>query len=197
MIPAFVIHQSSNVEREPIVAELERQIPGLQRVEATMVPGDPVTGCSISHQQIIAFATQAGYPGVWILEDDCVLTSQFDLGDWLQTIDDAFKAHYDVVVGGSANGQGPSRALLPHLVDVQAFSSCHCWVAFHYAYDVISRLTMSTPIDVAISQAKLKKAVRVPFIGLQAPSHSSIELAYKDYMPWFVQSEQRLMPFVE
>lgn len=191
VIPAFVVHQSANLEREPNVQALEARIPGLQRVEAVM-DANPVVGCSTSQRLIIQRAVDENMPAVWIMEDDCVLTPHFNLDDWLATLEAARLHNVQIVVGGSANGLVPSKCPVPHLVAVEQFSSCHCWVAFQPVYDQVLAVNPATPIDVAVSAIKVKKAVRVPFIALQAPSYSSIELSFKDYSPWFKAAEERL-----
>jgi len=196
MIPAFVVHQSSNAEREPIVADLERKVPGLERVEALM-HANGIVGCSRSHKRIIQRAKDAGWPAVWIMEDDCVFTPHFDLQDWTQTVHQALDAGYHIVVGGSANGQTPSKSPIQHLVTVQGFSSCHCWVLRADGYDAVLNVNDTLPIDVAVSQLALTKACRVPLIARQQPSLSSIQHIFEDYTILFDQAERNMLPFVK
>ena len=87
-----VIHQSTNDERDPLVAELGRRIPGLAHQEAIM-NANGVRGCSFSHMAIIRRAMDEGWPAVWIMEDDCVLQSAFDLEVWHHDVQTAFDAN--------------------------------------------------------------------------------------------------------
>lgn len=192
---ARVVHQSSNLEREPIVAEIEHRVPGVERVEAIMHENG-VIGCSRSQKSIIRRAKEEGWPAVWIMEDDCVFTHHFDLQNWLKTVHDAFGIGYQVVVGGSANGQSPSKSQIRHLVTVRGFSSCHCWALRADGYDAVLAVDEKVPIDVAISQLSLKKACRVPLIARQQPSMSSIQHIFEDYTILFDQAERNMMPFV-
>lgn len=195
MIPAFVIHQSSNSEREPVVAELERRVPGLARFEAIM-HANGVRGCSYSQKGIIQVARDMSLPAVWIMEDDCVFTEHFDLDTWFRDVQAAFEAGISVVCGGSANGQQPRQIPVKNMVEVQAFSSCHCWIARQDAYTAILGLDPDTPIDVAIGTIYERKAVRVPFMATQMPSYSSIQHIHEDYMPLFWEAEKRLLPLL-
>jgi len=194
-IHALVVHQSSNTERVPIVAELEHRVPGLTRVEALM-HANGVVGCSRSQKSIVQRAKDEGWPAVWIMEDDCVFTPHFDLQNWIQTVHQALEAGYQVVVGGSANGQQPSKSQIRHLVTVQGFSSCHCWVLRADGYEAVLGVDETVPIDVAVSQLKLTKACRVPLIARQLPSMSSIQHIFEDYTILFDQAERNMLPFL-
>lgn len=195
MLQAFVIHQSTNLERKPFVDELKRRVAPLTCIESILRP-NPIQGCAESHQFAVRMAKTMGLPAVWIMEDDCQLSFDFSLPAWERCVKDALSAGFSFVIGGSANGQVPSSCDLPGLVEVQRWSSCHCWVIANDAYDEVLALDPAVDIDVSASTIRKRKVVRVPFIARQIPSVSALQHGYVNYNTWFDESEQRLSTFL-
>jgi GR25 family glycosyltransferase involved in LPS biosynthesis len=77
MIPAFVIHHPSSVERESVVADLVEKT-GAVVVEAILLPHGP-EGCTRSHLAVANFAKEF-FPdhSYLVFEDDCVLEDGWD-----------------------------------------------------------------------------------------------------------------------
>lgn len=199
MIPAYIIHLADNAEREPFVQEIERRVPYAQRFDAIRDPIGKV-GCSLSHQACIHLARARNAPAVWIMEDDCAFTEHFDLAGWERTIELAM-CEFDILVGGSANGQSPKRTSLSNLVEVAEWSSCHCWVVGAEAFADVLALDPRGDIDVTTSKMcsegkKHRAAIRVPYVALQAPAHSDLLKKRVNYRQWFDAAEERLLPFI-
>ena len=206
---AFVIHHSANTEREPFVADLELRVPGLRRVEAIVRPDAPVEGSTRSHLSIIERAKADHLPSVWIMEDDCILTPAFNVETWLYTLDRADPARqspgletdgFAIVVGGAAGWRAPYDACLPrdaHLVGVERWSSCHCWVVFQQAYDALLQCDPRMAIDVSAANLQVRKAVRVPFVAVRPRNCSSPERRIADDGPWFQRAEAGLLSVLE
>ncbi len=77
MIPAFVIHADSAVERNPLVDQIVKKT-GAIIVEAVMI-SNGAEGCTRSHVEVAKLAKEL-YPhdSYLVFEDDCVLSDGWD-----------------------------------------------------------------------------------------------------------------------
>ena len=77
MIPAFVIHADSAMDRKPLVDDIVKKT-GAIIVEAIMLPYGP-EGCTRSHVEVAKLAKELfPHDSYLVFEDDCVLSDGWD-----------------------------------------------------------------------------------------------------------------------
>lgn len=103
---------------------------------------------------------------------------------------------FAIVMGGASGARQVYNSFQPasaHLVGVGRFTSNHCWVIFQPAYDAVLQVDSAALLDASVSALPIRKAVRVPFIAVQAPSYSALAGAKVNHTNLFQETESRLL----
>jgi hypothetical protein len=171
------------------LAPLYAAIPGLLEHVGLPTPRGE-DGCLESHKTIIREAMDAGADRVFVLEDDCAVTSNFDLARWTADADWAATHGYDVLAGGCTLTYAP-RLVRAGLIEVAAFHSAHCVVYFQSGY--AKALQAVQPYDVSLGRdCGLRCLVAWPFVAVQRPSFSGILQKPVDYVPDYLGHQAAL-----
>lgn len=168
-------------------------------------------GCLESHKAVIREAKELGEPRVFVTEDDCQFTDQFNLATWNADADWAEANGYDVMAGGCTRTYDEKVVRLYHdvidvtqpedkverfevgsqlrrMIEVSAFHSAHCVVYFASGYE--KALKAVQPYDWSLGRDCGMRCVLVhPFVAVQRPSYSGILRQLVDYVPYYQQHE--------
>lgn len=156
--------------------------------KAYVFPGirkdDGAEGCLASHKAIVKMAMQKAWSSVWIIEDDCEFTDNFNYKEWCY-IADQMGSQVGVLVGGVTRVWGQNK-VRKDLVLVEKYCSSHCVLYHSSSYDRV--LNAIAPVDQGVGPA----LVVLPFVAIQSPSYSAIEKRYVDYGPLYKKCEDEL-----
>ena len=150
-----------------------------------------------SHLAIVGDAKSIGASRVFLMEDDCMFTSHFNLARWIADADWAQAAGYDVMAGGCTRtydqrlvrDDGDGRGM----VEVSAFHSSHCMVYFESGYSKVLQAA-ANPIDWSLGRdCAMRCVVTIPFVAVQRPCYSGMELCEVDYTHYYQRHEDELM----
>lgn len=148
-------------------------------------------GCTLSHQKAVRYAKEHHLPWVLILEDDCQLEK-----DALQRFQELLpilwdrRSDWDVFSGGiSYSGSNPSIIQdNPPLLKAKGRATHFC-LLHEGTYDTILHMKMHV-IDMFYEE-NLRVWITLPYLAIQAPSHSSIEKKFANYANAFQGSTRR------
>lgn len=194
----YIIHSQARQDREDNVQRLLSASPGSIVLDAVIDDTrGPIAGCMLSHQTAIEHAKRANAPAVLVFEDDAALTAHFDLLRLEALSAFAFiSLGMDVFLGGVATARPIAVNQPLGLVELSNFSSTHCIVYNHTAYDTVLALKPYQHIDGAITESKLRKIVTVPFMAMQLNGYSDLRKARVDDMPTFIRAEEMLLNYL-
>ena len=145
-------------------------------------------GCLESHKAAVRASMHE--ERVWVVEDDCQFTDNFDLSRWSTDADWAQAHGYDVMAGGCTRTYD-ERRVRNGMIEVSAFHSAHCVVYFRSGYEKM--LNAVQPFDLSLGRdCGMRCVLTHPFVAVQRPSFSGILQQNVDYVPLYAQHERTL-----
>lgn len=164
-------------------------------------------GCLQGHQKAVKLALVSDWPAIFVMEDDCQFTDQFDYLRWCETLIWARDHNYDIITGGCVATYGarivnaPSESGPYGLFEVDKFHSAHCIIYLASSYEKVM-LTVQ-PHDTSIADVGCRQLMTWPFVAVQRPGFSGILQEDRDYTPlyrmhedWLEQAHQLRRPDV-
>lgn len=151
-------------------------------------------GCGMSHVAIAREAMRLGLPWVLVIEDDCQPSPDF-AQRW-PTVKDALwdeRGSWDIFLGGPTYVQGPAQMHGKHLLEIGNGFALHFYVLQAVAYEraIAWNADRHGPIDVYYSN-QFRIVTTQPFLALQRPSESDIQMGKRDYTYLFEESEEAI-----
>ena len=138
-------------------------------------------GCTLSHHKAIRYAKEHHLPWVLILEDDCQLEK-----DALKRFQNLLpilwdrRSDWDVFSGGITHSGSTHHVIQDNPPILQAKGRATHFCLVHEAtYDTILHMEMGV-IDMYYED-NLRVWITLPYLAIQAPSHSSIEKKFINY----------------
>lgn len=185
MIPAVIAYCPA-LGRD--IAGLQAAVPGARVYSSGRVPRGE-DGCLAAHQAVVRMAAKAGWPAVFLMEDDCSFTPHFSLARWEADAAWAAAQGYDVLTGGCISARRP-RLVRAGLFAVDWFKSAHCVVYREPAYPVVLRA--GQPLDLSLGRLGARCLMTYPFVAVQAPGFSGIRNRDVDYRAKYARYEHEL-----
>lgn len=178
----YIINLKSRVDRYKHIVNEVRKIPTLQyQVVDAIYDSNGAIGCFKSHKKCIQLAKNNNLQHVLILEDDAVFSNNANsiLDICMQELK---HTKFDMLYLG-ANLQSVATKFTDHTLKLTAAYTTHAYIINHSLYDIILSSEITKPIDVLYYELMSHYNVLMcdPIIAYQLPSHSDIELGYKDY----------------
>jgi len=197
-IHSYVINLDKRVDRWEVFQQHMSQDQTLlspQRISA-ITDKNVEFAILLSHQSIVKIAKDNNYDMVLALEDDCVLTPDFDLRfppilSWLKANMDK----WEIFNGGPAFISGYGTKC--HIVDkdlklIQTDGNMTHFIIYNSSvYDKILALKQGIPIDIYIHR-NIKQLTTVPFLARQLVSYSDNKRCTKNYNAEFDRCENKL-----
>jgi hypothetical protein len=152
-------------------------------------------GCGESHLAVIRIAMERGLPWVLVVEDDCMLSEDFN--ERWPAIRKALwdsRDSWDIFLGGPSHIQGPASLRPNGLIEIENAYSTHFFVmnASAYARTLAWSPEKHGPIDVYYSDS-FQIVTAKPLIAIQRPSYSDILEEEVNRNILFGESEEKLM----
>lgn len=148
-------------------------------------------GCTLSHQKAVRYAKEHHFPWVLLLEDDCQLEK-----DALKRFQELLpilwdqRSDWDVFSGGISYSDSNPSIIQDNPPILQAKGrAAHFCLVHESTYDIILHMKMEV-IDM-FYENKLQVWITLPYLAIQAPSHSSIEKKFTNYSNAFQGSTRR------
>jgi len=148
-------------------------------------------GCTLSHQKAVQYAKEHDFPWVLILEDDCQLEK-----DALKRFQELLpilwdrRSDWDIFMGGISTPLSHGRVIQdnPSILKVKGYSSHFCLI-HEQIYSKILTMKM-TKIDFFYKE-KLRLWITIPYLAIQTPGKSDIQLKLEDHTALFLRSERQ------
>ena len=197
---AYIIHDSARTDRDAYVDAVRRLVPDL-RVVQPVQHDNPMISCNLTHKFALQQAQQdcakqdPRLCASWVMEDDIWLRPEFTVAHWQELADWLTISPYQLLLGGIATSNG-QRKIADNLVEIQNFSSTHCYVLRHDAIPIVMALPAEQHFDGLLTVADIRKVVTVPFLATQWPGHSTIRRHVVDDSKTFATAETHLLNVV-
>ncbi len=147
-------------------------------------------GCLQCHHQIVTEARALGWPSVFVMEDDCQFTEEFDYHKWIADALWCKENGFGCLTGGCVNTYGAQKTRREGILAVDKFHSAHCIVYFADQYERV--LQTIQPFDTSLGDVGVRCAVSWPFVAVQRPVFSGILQKDVDYTGLYALHEQHL-----
>jgi hypothetical protein len=152
-------------------------------------------GCTLSHKKAVQYAKDHVFPWVLVLEDDCQLEKNA-LHRFQEVLPILWeqRSDWDIFMGGISYTGDHSfdhgRVIQDHpsLLQIKGYAAHFCLI-HDGTYDKILRMKMEK-MDVFYAD-HLRLWTTLPYLAIQAPSHSNIEKTYTNYSESFGASTRR------
>ena len=198
MIDIFVINLEKNKDRKQFIIDSYDKYFNLHFIDA-VYDKRPNKGCFLSHIKCIQHAKDNNMEYIIVMEDDC----QNRNDNFVKELEDTLiylkqnKEKWDIFLGGTTNVY-PKNIIQKESFNNMNFcyldqgNTTHFIIYNSKCYNFFLKYKFKGISVDKIWHKKLIGCVKVPFIFLQKPCYSDIELKYTNYNKSFIKAENTL-----
>lgn len=197
----FVINLEKNIERKNFILDKYNKVFKLNFIEA-IYDKIPNKGCFLSHIKCINYAKENRMDYIIVMEDDCKNRDENfvkDLEDIILYLENNMD-NWDVFLGGTTNVK--MEDIIKKDIEndknyyyIKKGNTTHFIIYNKKCYDYFLNYKFDNISIDKIWHDKLIGLTTSPFIFLQQPGFSDIELKYKNYNKSFFKTENILNNF--